>query len=257
MHLSYSSIKDFNFCPHYYKLTRIEKLRPFTGNVYTAFGTAIHSVCEKMIIDKFGNLDVNSCFKTELDKEFSNIDDEVSEDKHHEFYQSGVRILENLPKFMKEKFGEYEVIDTEKDLRVPIEFDQEILTDFDFVGFVDCIIKTKDGRHHIIDWKTCSWGWDARKKSDTMTTYQLSYYKIFYNLITGVDFEKIDTHFVLLKRVNSKIPVELVTVSSGKKKVNNALKLLETAAYNVDNENFIKNRLSCSKCDFHKTSPCP
>ena len=210
-----------------------------------------------MIIDKFGNLDVNSCLKTELDKEFSNIDDEVTDDKHHEFYQSGVRILENLPKFMKEKFGEYEVIDTEKDLRVPIEFDQEILTDFDFVGFVDCIIKTKDGRHHIIDWKTCSWGWDARKKSDTMTTYQLSYYKIFYNLITGVDFEKIDTHFVLLKRVNSKFPVELVTVSSGKKKVNNALKLLETAAYNVDNENFIKNRLSCSKCDFHKTSHCP
>ncbi len=75
--------------------------------------------------------------------------------------------------------------------------------------------------------------------------------------MTGVDFDKIDTHFVLLKRTTSKFPIELVSISNGKKKTTTALKLLETAAYNVDNENFVKNRLSCSKCDFHRTEHCP
>ena len=255
MHLSYSSIKDFNFCPHYYKLTRIDKLRPFKGNKYTAFGTAVHSVCETLIKNDFRNTKIKSDFSKEFDKEISLLEEPISTEERRDFFDSGVRVLGCLPTFMKEKFGEYDVIDTEKDLRVPIEFDKEILTDFDFVGFVDCIIKTKDGRHHIIDWKTCSWG--ARRKSDTMTSYQLSYYKLFYNLITGVELEDIDTHFVLLKRTSPKFPIELVTISNGKKKVNNALKLLETAAYNVDNENFIKNKLSCSKCDFYRTPHCP
>ena len=76
-------------------------------------------------------------------------------------------------------------------------------------------------------------------------------------MITGVDIDNIDTHFVLMKRTTKGYPIELVRVPSGKKKTTNALKLLETAAYNVDSENFIKNKLSCSKCDFHRTKHCP
>jgi len=257
MHLSFSSIKDFNFCPFYYKLTRIDKLKPFKGNIFTAFGTAVHSVCEQMLLRQEKRFDYPSFFKREMNKEISLLEEEISPAQVQEFIKSGLKIIESVPKFMKDKFGDYEVIDTEKDLRVPIVLDTELINDFDFVGFVDCIIKTSDGRYHIIDWKTCSWGWDARRKSDTMTTYQLSYYKVFYNLMTGVNFDNIDTHFVLLKRNTKQFPIELVNVSNGKKKTNNALKLLETAAYNVDNENFIKNKLSCSKCDFNRTKYCP
>ena len=61
-----------------------------------------------------------------------------------------------------------------------------------FLAFVDCIIKTEDGKNHIIDWKTCSWGWDARRKSDTMTTYQLSYYKHFYSEMSGLSFDDLN-----------------------------------------------------------------
>jgi len=257
MHLSFSSIKDFNFCPFYYKLTRIEKLKPFKGNIYTAFGTAVHSVCEQMLLRRGGRFDSTSYFKKELDREISLLEEEISPSQKKEFLESGLKIIDSVPVFMKEKFGDFDVVDTEKDLRVPISFTEDLINDYDFVGFVDCIIKTSDGKYHIIDWKTCSWGWDAKRKTDTMTTYQLSYYKIFYNLMTGVDFDNIETHFVLLKRTTKNFPIELVNVSNGKKKANNALKLLETAAYNVDNENFIKNKLSCSKCDFHKTEHCP
>jgi len=257
MHLSFSSIKDFKFCPYYYKLTRIEKLKPFKGNIYTAFGTAIHSTCEQMLLKRNHKFDSHSHIEKEFKKEVSLLEEEVSEKDFNDFLQSGFRIVDNVPKFMSDNFGDYEVIDTEKDLRVPVPFEEDLITEFDFVGYVDCIIKTKDGRHHIIDWKSCSWGWDMKRKSDTMTTYQLSYYKFFYMMMTGVEFDNIDTHFVLLKRTTKNFPIELVSVSNGKIKTDNALKLLETAAYNVDNENFVKNKLSCSKCDFYRTEHCP
>lgn len=257
MHLSFSSIKDFKFCPHYYKLTRIEKLRPFKGNIYTAFGTAIHSTCEQILLKGFENFDPETHLEGEFKKEVNLLEKDISEKDFDTFLKSGHRILQNVPKFMKDNFGDFEVIATEKNIRVPVPFEEDLITEFDFVGYVDCIIKTKDGRHHIIDWKSCSWGWDAKRKADTMTTYQLSYYKFFYKMMTGVDIDNIDTHFVLLKRTTKNFPIELVKVSNGKKKIDNALKLLETAAYNVDNENFIKNKLSCSKCDFHRTPHCP
>ena len=257
MHLSFSSIKDFKFCPFYYKLTRIDKLKPFKGNIYTAFGTAIHTVCEQSILKREGGFKPIPFLQRELKKEISLIDDKVSQEQEDEFFTSGVKIVENLPKFMLDTFGEYEVVDTEKSLRIPLPFEEDMHNEFDFVGYVDCIIKTPDGQHHIIDWKTCSWGWDSRKKTDPMVTYQLSYYKYFYQILTGLPFDKISTHFVLMKRTTKGHPLELVEVSNGKRKTNNALKLLETAAYNVDNENFIKNKLSCSKCDFYRTEHCP
>jgi len=257
MHLSFSSIKDFKFCPYYYKLTRIDKLKPFKGNIYTAFGTSIHSVCEQTILKKGQKFNSVPFFRKELKKEISLLEEQVSKKQEEEFFSSGVKIIENLESFMNETFGDYEVVDTEKSLRIPITFEEEYHNEFDFVGYVDCIIRTPDGQHHIIDWKTCSWGWDARRKNDPMVTYQLSYYKFFYQMLTGLPFDKISTHFVLMKRITKGNPLELVEVSSGKKKTSNALKLLETAAYNVDNENFIKNKLSCSKCDFNRTKHCP
>ena len=41
-HISYSELKNWDFCPFYHKLVYIDKLKPFRGNEYTAFGTAIH-----------------------------------------------------------------------------------------------------------------------------------------------------------------------------------------------------------------------
>ena len=44
-HISYSELKIFTECPHKWKLQYVDGLAGFTGNIYTAFGTAIHSVC--------------------------------------------------------------------------------------------------------------------------------------------------------------------------------------------------------------------
>ena len=52
-HISYSELKIFTECPYKWKLQYVDKLKGFTGNIYTAFGSAIHAVCEQSAL---GNL---------------------------------------------------------------------------------------------------------------------------------------------------------------------------------------------------------
>ena len=53
MHISYSELKVWAECPFKHKLMYIDKIKGFIGNEYTAFGGAIHSLCENAIVDKF------------------------------------------------------------------------------------------------------------------------------------------------------------------------------------------------------------
>ena len=49
-HISFSELKNWNTCAFYHKLTYIDRLAAFQGNEYTAFGTAVHDVCEKLLL---------------------------------------------------------------------------------------------------------------------------------------------------------------------------------------------------------------
>ena len=61
-HVSYSEIKIWNECLQY-----VDKLSGFKGNLHTAFGTAIHSVCEHGLLNE--NLDREKHFLDEFAKE--------------------------------------------------------------------------------------------------------------------------------------------------------------------------------------------
>ena len=154
---------------------------------------------------------------------------------------------------LKTHFGEFEVVSTEEDLYESIED----FNDYNFKGFIDLVIKTPDDKFHIIDWKTCSWGWNAQKKSDPMTTYQLTYYKHFYAKKHNISLKNIETHFGLLKRTSKKDLVEIFRVTSGNRKISNAMELLNKALYNIQSGKFIKNKLSCRLCEFKNTPECP
>ena len=152
----------------------------------------------------------------------------------------------------------FEILATEENLMVPIKEFTE--SEYDFKGFIDLVVKTEDGQYHIIDWKTCSWGWDARKRAEKMTTYQLTLYKKYYAQKHDIDPVNIETHFALLKRTAKSNHVELFRVTSGNKKTSNALKLLTKALTNIDNKNYVKNKLSCQgrygPCEFYNTEHC-
>ena len=207
-HISFSELKMWNECPFKRKLVYPDKINGFEGNIFTAFGKAVHSGCEKYVEGR------------DIDFSIGHFIDAYSEE------------LSSLPKNVTDK------------------------------GYIDLVIKTDDGRYHIIDWKTCSWGWDARRRSDAMNVYQLIFYKHYYALKHNIDIDKIDVHFGLLKRTGqSGSSVEIFKTPSGKIRSQNALKLLNQALYNISKNRHIKNKTSChgnfGQCEFYKTEHCP
>jgi hypothetical protein len=254
-HISYSELKDWKFCPFYHKLTRIDGIDGFTGNEYTAFGSAIHSVCEKKLLQEDMSDDF---FVKELKKNISELDEdhEINKKLVLDMIGQGKRIIPEIEDALKDYFQEFEVIEVEMPLFEPIEGED----DYNFKGYIDAIVATPDGKIHIFDWKTCSWGWDAKKRSDKMVTYQLTLYKHYFCQKMNVDPKDVETHFALLKRTAKKNQVEFFRVTSGPRKTENALKLLNTALYNIQNKRYIKNKLSCTGgygCKFYNTEHCP
>ncbi len=75
-------------------------------------------------------------------------------------------------------------------MKILTNLNQITLNFKDFKGFIDLVIKTPDGKYHVIDWKTCSWGWDMKKKTDKMMAYQLSFYKNYFAKKHNIDLKK-------------------------------------------------------------------
>ncbi len=253
--ISFSELKNWKECPYRHKLVYIDKLPYFEGNEFTAFGTAIHSMCEEAIPGKINNPleKFNEEFEIELQilkEQGKELDIKLIEDMKNQ----AIPICKQVVPAVKEHFGNFEVISVEEEVLEPIrEFDSY---GRNFKGFIDMVIKTPDNKYHIIDWKTCSWGWSRDKKSDPMTTYQLTYYKNYFSQKHNIDPKNIETYFVLLKRTAKKENVEVLRVTSGPKKTQNSLNILENAVINIEKRNYIKNRLNCKYCKFYKTESC-
>ena len=73
-HISYSELKNWDFCPFYHKLVHIEGLKAFKGNEYTAFGNAIHDVCEKKLLKE--DFDAEETFTRRFQKALKRLEDD-------------------------------------------------------------------------------------------------------------------------------------------------------------------------------------
>ena len=253
-HISYSELKNWHHCPFYHKLVNIQKLKVFEGNEYTAFGTALHSVCEDLLTDE---VDIpkpelfNQKFRDEIKKLRS---EEINKKLIVDMFAQGGKLSEQVLPSLENYFDDCEVFMAEEKLYEPISGTDDYL----FKGYVDLIIKEGDN-YHIIDWKTCSWGWDSRKRSDKMILYQLILYKHFFCQKYDISPDMVHTHFGLLKRTSKKNIVELFKVTSGPKRIENALELLHKAIQTIKSGVHIKNKLSCTSgygCDLYKTKHC-
>lgn len=262
MHLSYSALDLWSKCPFAFKIKYVDKSTSFRGSLYSCFGTAVHKTIELILT---GSFSLENSFKQNFDSELSNLDQselaKISSSKElldikKNMYERGTELSLAAVTELSKKFPGFKLVAIEEKI---LELVHNVLyPDYDFKGIIDLIIQSTDGNYHIIDWKTCSWGWDARKKSNKMVTYQLTFYKHYFGLREGIDNKNIETHFALLKRTAKKDKdVEIFKVPVGEKKINNALKVLDNMIHNVERKNFIKNRLSCKMCDFHKTTWCP
>ena len=257
VHISYSGLKDWATCAHYYKLTQLLKIEGFQGNLYTAFGTALHDTCKEKVenaqLDEKEHFDLS--FLLALQKLPKEIRDILDTPSIVEMRTQGKDLSTLILPVLKGQFGKYEIVSAEEKIYEPI--DEFFEGQYKFKGFIDLVVKTPDGKYHIIDWKTCSWGWDSKKKSDPIITYQLTLYKYFFAKKHNIDPKQIETYFVLLKRTAKQDRAEFVRITSGPKKTSNALNLLSKALYNINKNRFIKNRLSCNGCKFYRTKHCP
>lgn len=274
-HISYSEWKNWVICPYYHKLTYIDKVKQFEGNIYTAFGKALHTLCEETLTktEQYRSQEkITTLLKEEFVKELKALPSEeqlraANEFNLREWMDHGIEIIPDLYKALVQKFGklgeDWEVLAAEEQLYEPItEFTE---AEKKFKGFIDLVVYSKkDEKIHLIDWKTCSWGWRREKKSDKTLAYQLVFYKYFYAQKYEVNPKDVDCHFVLLKRTAKPgNKVEFVRVTAAKKRTTDALKSLTTALYNINNQRYIKNRNSCTKCpqrpgvcEFYRTKHC-
>ena len=252
MHISYSEMKIWNECPYRHKLQYIDKIDGFKGNLHTAFGTAMHSVCEHALLDR--ELDKKEHFLKAFSEEIEKLVAKgvpIEEDLYQAMLGQHQAISESFFTALGEYFEDCEIVSMEEKLYEDMEG-----LDTKFKGFIDLVVKTKDGKHHILDWKTCGWGWNARKKADKIVNYQIVLYKYFWAKKHGIPLDQIEAHFGLLKRTAKKNNTEIFRVTSGKKKTENATKLLERAVKNIKKGTTLKNRLSCKYCAFYKTEHC-
>lgn len=275
-HISYSELIDWTKCPYLHKLKWLGE-REKIGTIHTCFGTAIHNGCETLVKNEYEarsnnniysfnkkeiNTDFKKCFREELKKTYEarELDFSNPEEKDKklivEMLTQAEGIFPNILPALQTMFSNYEVVGTEYELMEPIGS----YTEKEFKGFIDLVLKVGN-RYVILDWKTCSWGWDARKKSNKLVSYQLTFYKHFFAQKMKLDIKDIDCYFVLLKRTAAtKNNIEFVKVPAGQRKIDNSLELLEQAIYNIENGNHFKNFTACKTqygyCQYYETEKC-
>lgn len=272
-HVSYSEVRAWKECAYRHRLLYIDKLGVDEPSPYLSYGTAVHDGIENFL--KTGSMDKDAVFekiKSEWKKhgfetkKFN--DDHAAYRKSQgwkpkpyppilEWLEYAETALSELPDFLKEEFGDYEVISAEEQL---YEYypDGEIF----FKGFIDALIKVKirgKDYYYVIDWKTAGdKGWYASKKRDILTWAQIALYKSFWRKKNGLDIKEVKCGFVLLKRGGKPGEVcELVKVSVGPKAEENAIKILRTMVKMVRKGIYLKNRKSCLFCEFKNTTACP
>ena len=254
-HISYSELKTWAECTWRHKLDYLDKLRVFKGNEYTAFGKAIHAVGEKYVFESQDDITPEEYFELQFLNELKVL---TAEDQDFvlntklvtEMRSQGTDLSPSVIPGLYEYFGaDIEVSSVEEKLYEDIEGNDGLK----FKGFIDLVVRQGD-IYHILDWKTCSWGWPSEKKRDRLMTYQLKLYKHFFSKKHNIDPKNIKTYFGLLKRTAKQNKVEIFEVNNGPKKTENALNLMKQALYNIKQKRFIKNKLSCKYCPYNDMS---
>lgn len=254
-HISYSELKVWNNCPYAHKLMYIDKIKNSDGSIHTIAGTAIHKVCEMLVKNEIK--EELSEYTKKTFKEFYDASSIKVEEKEYLEFEKQLCMLSSIYlDSLKNHFGEFTFVSAEEPLMENISLLPKYQIN-KFKGYIDLIIKTADGKIHVIDNKLCSWGWEAKKKSDAMLSYQLTFYKYFYAQKHNLNPENIETHFCLLKRTAKKDNVEIFRVTSGPKKTTNAFNILNNGIHNIQKGFYPKNKLNCTYCEFKKTKECP
>lgn len=244
--ISFSEALVYDECPYKRYLKYALKMED-EPNLYTHIGSFIHDAIEKdlkrtpdfshaqEIVDKIKD------FLKEYPKDSrGNLIDA------NKVCKQAVLIYFGFLDFLIKKFPDCSVYAAEYKLK-------EMLDDIDlkFAGYIDLVLIDSKGEYHIIDYKTTKNGWIQKfNYPSTKKLYQVSLYKHFFAKKNNIDPKKIHTYYLLFKREPSKNKplYELVPMSSGPKKCQNAYDWLIKVAKAASKGNKVRKRLTCKFC---------
>lgn len=254
--ISYSALSDWNLCPYYYFLADVKRLKTFKNTSDTIFGTMMHQYCQDILEDKISTEAAISHFKRKW-KKFCSL---FKEKNFAHYEQGGENILSVLKNELQSYFGKFKVVEVEYRLSAPngSRWPQR------FKGLIDIVLELENGRKVVADFKTANSTFFFVRYKNRFKDYQLILYKHFYCLEKNIKTEDIDTYFfVLEKNPASKKPVSIVGVTSGKRKMENALGWMSVALSAISREVFLRNRTGCfaygsdHPCEFYRSKECP
>tara|TARA_B100001123_G_scaffold437566_1_gene570039 strand:- start:27011 stop:27835 length:825 start_codon:yes stop_codon:yes gene_type:complete len=264
-HVSYSEVRCWKECPYRHKLQHIDKIDKFEPSPYLDFGTNVHEGCESFL--NTGDIPKDKLLQNIKDawekNGFDNPDWVKVQPgwyKYHpvgEWCQWASNMWDDVPQFLDKTFPGWEPVRAEEELYEFIE-----AKDLNFKGFIDAIIKVprKNGtyKYWILDWKTAkSYGWDRRKKQDFLTQAQIILYKDFWSRKNGIPLKDVGCGFILLKRGGKPgNTCEFFPISAGPKTIAKSRKMVDSMISAVRKGFYVKNRNSCTYCDYHQTEHC-
>ena len=214
-HVSYSSLSTYNKCPKLWEMQYLRKEVPFTQNIYTCFGTAVHETIQTWLEVLFHDK-VKTANEMDLDKLLYNNMIKAyksgkaqnghkhfsSTDELTQFWIDGKHILN----YIKKKRNAYFTTKTMMLAGVETLLYQEIKPGVAFKGLIDLVFyhPTVD-RWTIVDIKTSTSGWRDNQKKNPNLTAQVVLYKEFFSKQFGIDKDKIDVEYFIVKR---RVPAE-------------------------------------------------
>jgi hypothetical protein len=258
-HISFSELKDWKDCSWRHKLKHVDKIDLSTIGPLLDFGTAVHASCENFLKTRI--MDQQIAFDIITESYAKNSENEKFKDfKLSNLLLEISSILADVPKWMDETFLNWECVDAEHQLYEKIDNHQHA-----FKGFVDAVIKcdqvSKTSKvkkiYWVLDWKTTGWGWTFNKKSDDSVKSQIVLYKEFISRKMNIPSKDIKCGFVLLKRAaKPKKHCELFAVPAGDKTIKKSLSVVNNMLITVKRNIAMKNRESCTFCDYKNTQWC-
>ncbi len=266
--ISYSQFSKWDKCPYTWKLDYVDKLSTFKGNIYTLFGTAVHEVVQAYLVCYYERtikeadaLPLVDILKYRLEENFKKgkamhgDEFEVTKEEMVEFYNDGIKIIEE---FKKRKSSYFPKKNTELvGIEIGLSFD--LPKDMRFNGYMDVVLHNKvTGRVKIIDIKTATMGWNKYQKADKNKTNQLLLYKYFFSQERDIPIDKIDVEYLILKRrlyENMDFPqkrIQTFSPASGKPSINKVMNRLQEFIDECYDENGNIIPLEYEKCEKHK-----
>ena len=214
-HISYSSLSTYQKCPKLWELQYLRNTIPFTQNIYTCFGTAMHETIQEWLtvmyhdsvkasndIDLDKLLYANMVKAYRMGKAMMNGDHFSTQDELTQFYLDGKHILN----FLKKKRSAYFTTKTMMLAGVETLLYQELRPGVMFKGLIDLVFyHPVNDTWTIMDIKTSTSGWRENQKKNPNLTAQVVLYKEFFAKQFGIEKDKINVEYFIVKR---RVPAE-------------------------------------------------